>query len=384
MDLTKFVGSLYANASCKETNKVLGPASVYSALLLVLAGADGETRAELLNAMGIHSDAGNDAIHAKAFDLFLKDFNKNEADGPELVSANRVYVQKDFAINQTYLNHLKTKYQVEASNVDFGGNAKAVANQANAFVEETTRGKITEIVQPENLNALTVLLLINAMYFKGLWNEMFEERFTEDEEFHRIGSSAVKVPFMKDTSERKIGFQRFADFQVLYLPFKNTGIKMAIVLPDEKGGLIKMTENLFSGDYKDFQEILNHSTDWAGHEYILHLPKFEISSTFDLNETLSKMGVKLAFLKGQADLSRINANGARNLFISKVLHKAYLKADEKGAEAAAVTACDVQIECAMISPPRIITVDHPFLVVIINEQKVPLFIGEVRDPSAKN
>ncbi|KAL3306883.1 hypothetical protein Ciccas_014621 [Cichlidogyrus casuarinus] len=68
MDLTKFVGSLYANASCKETNKVLGPASIYSALLLVLAGADGETRAELLNAMGIHSDASNDAIHAKAFD----------------------------------------------------------------------------------------------------------------------------------------------------------------------------------------------------------------------------------------------------------------------------------------------------------------------------
>ncbi|KAL3308536.1 Serpin peptidase inhibitor, clade B (Ovalbumin), member [Cichlidogyrus casuarinus] len=157
---------------------------------------------------------------------------------------------------------------------------------------------------------------------------------------------------------------------------------MAIVLPNEKDGLIKMTENLFKGDYKDFQEILNHSTDWAGHIDLLHLPKFEISSTFDLNETLSKMGVKQAFIEGKANLSKAHADGAHHLFISQVLHKAYLKADEKGAEAAAVTACALQIQCAMDPIP--IIVDHPFLVVIINEQKVPLFIGEVRDPSAKN
>ncbi|KAL3307576.1 hypothetical protein Ciccas_013907 [Cichlidogyrus casuarinus] len=221
------------------------------------------------------------------------------------------------------------------------------------------------------------------MYFKGLWNQMFVEGFTVNKEFHRMDSSVVRVPFMRDRSKRKMGYQRFVDFAVFYLPFKNTGIKMAIVLPDEKCGLIKMTENLFSGDYKDFQEILNHSTDCDGHEYLLQLPKFEISSTFDLNETLPKMGVKQAFVEGKANLSRINANGARNLFISKVLHKAYLKADEKGAEAAAVTACIVQRQCREI-PVQNVIVDHPFLVVIINKQNVPLFIGEVRDPSAKN
>ncbi|KAL3318353.1 hypothetical protein Ciccas_002991 [Cichlidogyrus casuarinus] len=225
MNLTKFVGSLYANTSCKEVNKVLGPGSIYSALLLVLAGADGDTRAELLQAMGIHPDASNDEIHSKASDLFLKEFNKKETSGPELVNANRIYVQNDFPISETYLNHLRSKYQVEAKN-------------------------------------------------------------------------------------------------------------------------------------------------------------FEISSTFDLNETLPKMGVKEAFMKGRANFSKVHANGAQSLFISKVLHKAYLKADEEGAEAAAATAVSCNLSSRIESTPLV--VDRPFLVLIINEQKVPLFMGAVYDPSANN
>ncbi|KAL3318741.1 hypothetical protein Ciccas_002598 [Cichlidogyrus casuarinus] len=382
MNLTKFVGSLYASAiTSEDSNKVLGPGSIYTALLLVLAGAEDVTRNQLLNAMGISQDANNEDIHSKAFNLYLKDFNNKVADGPELTSCNRIYVKENFPIHKTYKDHLETKYNVVAKNVDFATNSDEIACEANSLVDETTNGKIKNIVKPQDFDANTVMLLINAIYFKGNWEKCFDGELTELQDFHKLDSSVVQVHFMTDPKNRKIGFMEFDGYRVAYLPFKNSKMRMAFILPELKNGLPNLVAKLFREDsnFAEFQDILNHSTDPTTQEVKVIIPRFEIGSTVRLNEPLQKMGVTNAFSMNDADFTRLHAENQRGIYVAKAVHKAFLKVDETGAEAAAATGIVMQSRCLRI--PIEFVADHPFLVVIINEQNAPLFIGQICDPT---
>jgi serpin B len=240
----------------------------------------------------------------------------------------------------------------------------------NDWVAEQTEDRIEDLIPPGVLGAATRLVLTNAIYFNAAWAQPFEASATQDEAFHLLDGGQVTVPMMHQTES--FGYLAGDGYQAVELPYEGHELSMVILLPDE-GGFEAFEAGL---DAAQVEAILQETSD---RQVALALPRFEFEAQFSLADTLGAMGMPDAF-SDQANFSGMT--GTRDLFISAVIHKAFVAVDEEGTEAAAATAV-VMVEGAMPAEPLEVRVDRPFLFLIRDIQTgTVLFLGRVMDPAA--
>jgi serpin B len=236
-------------------------------------------------------------------------------------------------------------------------------------VAEQTEGRIEDLIAPGILDSMTRLVLTNAIYFKAAWAQPFNESATQEEAFHLLDGGEVTVPMMHLIES--FGYAAGDGYQVVELPYESHELSMVVLLPDE-GGFEAFEGSL---DAAQVEALL----DEVGYRKVaLAMPRFEFDAEFSLAETLAGMGMPAAF-SDQADFSGMT--GTRELFISAVLHKAFVAVDEEGTEAAAATAVAMKLTSVQTEPVEV-RLDRPFIFLIRDiETGTILFLGRVVDPT---
>jgi len=210
--------------------------------------------------------------------------------------ANALWGQKDFGWRPDFLGIMNNSYRAGFHETDFAANPEQAREAINAWGAKQTRGMIKDLLQPGQLQPLTVLVLANAFYFNGFWQEPFYARGTHLLNFYRDDTDAVKVPLMY-----VVGSFRYAeakDHQVLELPYKGGDLAMVLVLPNNVKGLADMEKRLSAARCVEAIKSLKMEP-----EVRVHLPRFRIATEIKLNDMLARLGMKTVFARGQADLS---------------------------------------------------------------------------------
>jgi serpin B len=253
--------------------------------------------------------------------------------------------------------------------MDFANEPEKSRVAINDWVSDRTNEKIKDLLPERIITPKVKLVLTNAIYFNAGWADAFDESETADGPFLLLDGSEVTVPMMRQTTS--LGYGQGEGYQVVELPYDGDELSMVILLPDE-GGFSAFENSL------DSSRIVSITNRIDYQEVALTMPKFKIESDFSLKHTLKGMGMPGAFLEG-ANFSGMD--GSRNLFISDVIHKAFVDVNESGTEAAAATAVIMVVE-SVPPPPIEVTVDRPFILFIRDiETSTILFAGRVVDPS---
>jgi serine protease inhibitor len=341
------------------------------------------------------------------------EINKLQAtiDRYELRVANGLWGEKTYPFKQAYLDTIDKYYGASALSVDFRNNFEEARKRINAWVEERTRDHIMELIPPKALDKDTTLVVANAIYFKGQWTIPFNAKQTRDRPFTLADSTKVQVPtmyhlfrnaarygaFKKDgaffntprqvergSEDDRAHYPDTDGFEVVELPYKGGEVSMVVIAPRSASGLPAL-EKLLSG-----HTLQGCMASLQGRAVNVYLPKFKMESSFNLNETLEKLGMMRAFrAPGTKDGAQFDGmcdtkDALEKLYISKVLHKAFVEVNEKGTEAAAATAVlGKKKKKSDDSVPFTPTfrADKPF-VFLIREQKTGaiLFLGRVMNP----
>jgi serpin B len=379
----EFALALYAKLRAREGNLFFSPYSISTALAMTYAGARGQTDTEMANVLHFPTvpsatvPADNTFARTQFHSLFgtiVKDLSdRGKKDKYELHVANALWGQKGYGFLEEFLQLIKANYDGQLNEVDFIQAAEAARKTINAWVEDKTNNKIKDLISKGTLDKMTRLVLTNAIYFKGNWEKQFNKDRTKDAPFTLLSGEKVDAPMMNQKAEFK--YMETEDFQALELPYVDDELSMVILLPRQFDGLPEFEKEL----------AIENLSEWLGKlhkcEVIVSVPKFEMTSQFGLASVLKSMGMIDAFSLGRADFSGMN--GKKDLFISAVIHKAYVDVNEEGTEAAAATA--VTMKMTSVGPTRmpVFRADHPFLFLIRdNVSGSILFIGRVVNPSA--
>jgi serpin B len=247
----------------------------------------------------------------------------------------------------------------------------------NLWVKENTKGLIEDIVSPAMVKSAS-LIIVNAIYFKAAWKQMFDTSETKDNDFHLLDNSSVKVPFMTSKEDQFIG--SFDGFKVLGLPYKQGDdereFSLYIFLPDAKDGLLDLIDNVTSNS-EFLEDMLPYEKVKVGN---FRIPKFNISVGVDIKKLLIELGLDLPFKGGLTKMVE-----SRNLFVSDIVQKSFIEVNEEGTTAAAATAVMIAKCASPRKPTRVdFVADHPFLFMIRDDfNGTILFTGQVLNPLAK-
>ena len=329
------------NSKYKENNLIISPLSIFQAISLVTNGAKGETQKELLKLL---DDKGMEEINLINIEILNK---MKEESSLEIANAimSKVPPLNDFK------NLASNNYNSEILPL------KNV-NQVNKWCDKKTHGKINKII--DKLDPLTFMLVLNAVYFKGEWSKQFKKNLTRKLIFYNFNKEQIKI----DTMELTDHFNYFQDsnLQAVELNYKKESISALIILPNEKLNINEFIE-ILDKDNSYFYTILNNLKN---HKVNLRLPKFELNYSKQLKEVLKTMEVNLPFEKN-ADFSQLRAQN--DIYINEIIHKTYLKVDEQGTEAAAVTMVEILLNSAFRPEEEeiyLMHVNRPFLFILRN------------------
>ena len=364
-----FCFDLYRQLMSGQGNLFFSPYSISTALAMTYAGAKGETEKQIAEVLRFTVPQDSLPIY---YSTLQSDLNSIEDKGDvQLNIANSLWLQIGDSFLDSFLDLNKKYYDANMYLVNFAQSTK-VRNQINDWVEEKTHDKIQDLIKPPLPLPGTSLILCNAIYFKGNWLSKFDEVETRDHDFHLCKDSTIKVPMMFQKSDYR--YMDFGVFEGLELPYEGEDLSMVIFLPKEIEGLSTLEEHLSVDSVSLWIDQLMNTYD---REVIVTIPKFKTTSEFELAPTLSGMGMSDAF-SPSADFSGIN--GARDLFISNVIHKAFVDVNEEGTEAAAATGI-VMLKRGARQPLEF-KANHPFMFLIRENQTGSiLFIGRIVDPT---
>lgn len=382
---------LLAKASKPDSNALLSPYSIQSALAMTYAGADGTTHSEMAKAL--HYPGNEEELHRSFASLQqdLGEIQKSTAEiaqrskewgGPSepitLTVANRLFGQKDYEFRAAFLSLLKDTYAAPLQQLDFAHDYSRARLEINNWVDDRTRHRIRDLIPPTGLNEVTRLVLVNAIYLKAPWQTEFYPGATKPLAFHINGRDPHEVPTM--FRQGTFGYAHRAGFSVVTIPYSGGDLQFLIILPDAADGLPALESSLAPAMLAD---CANPGTA----ELKLYLPKFTLNSPLiQLAPALESLGMKTAFdhPEGSANFDRMAPRKPGDyLCISEVFHKTFLNLDEKGTEAAAATAVAVRAGAAFREQPQPIElrVDHPFLFAIQHRSSgTCLFLGRLTDP----
>jgi serpin B len=367
-----FAVDLYAQLSRQPGNLFFSPESISTAFGMAYAGARGQTATEMDHVF--HFTLPPEKLHP-AMGALLAEMNAQHK-GYELRVADALWAQQDANFETDYLKLVQSDYAAGFHRVNFKLSPESVRTTINAWVEKQTNDKIKDLISPGALNPTTRLVLTNAIYFKGNWQDQFDKEATQKEEFHLSAAQWVMTPMMHRTG----GYQYYdgGTFQALELPYSGNEISMVVLLPKQTDGLVALEHSFTARAARDWIQKLEPVD-----KVILSLPRFTMTQQFELSSTLSTMGMSQAF-SGAADFSGMT--GKPDFAISAAIHKAFIDVDEQGTEAAAATAI-VMYATAMHRefpepPPIVFRADHPFLFILRDTKSGSmLFLGRVTDPT---
>jgi serpin B len=378
---TAFALDLYKKLAEDKTNEnknlFLSPYSISTALAMTCAGARTETASEMAKAL--HFPVEQDRLHP-AFAGLIGRFQANKEDkGYQLGVANALWGQKDYRWDKDFLRTTQTNYGAGLRSLDFMTDPDGARKTINAWVEEQTKDKIKELLKEGVLKPATRLVLTNAIYFKGDWKDQFDKKATKDEPF--FGATEMKAPLMHRTG--RYGYTEGDGFQVLELPYRGDELSMVVLLPKKGDGVADLEKKLTTEKLNDCIAKL------SSQKVIVSLPKFKVEAGFELAAQLKALGMGLAFDASEhtkADFTGMKQDkSVRDLFISKVIHKAFVDVNEEGTEAAAATAVIIEatIKSVHIEPPTpVFRADHPFLYMIRDQKSGSvLFLGRLNQPN---
>lgn len=363
----KFAFDLYGRLREAQGNLFYSPASISTALAMVYAGARGETRLQMARAL--HFDLPDERLLA-AFAAFGQSLNSGD-EHYQLSMANRLWGQRTYSFRPAYLELTRDRFSAELAPLDFARSGEA-RQTINRWVEQQTHDKITDLIAPGVLSAVTRLVLTNAIYFKGAWEHEFWENATETAPFHVSRQQDVRSPLMHQVEDLPYAETDLA--QIVALPYAGGDLSLVVLLPKAIDGFERLEAELTA------ENVERWTSDLRERKVQLWLPKFKTTSEFSLGETLDSLGMTLAFSE-QADLSGISAS--KDLFISAVLHKSYIDVNELGTEAAAATAAKFEgaAEDSERQQPVVFRADHPFVYLIrVRRSGAILFLGRLLQP----
>ncbi|XP_068110823.1 serpin A3-5-like [Hyperolius riggenbachi] len=356
---TKFAHHLYTHLATKypKDNIFFSPISISMAFSMLSAGAKGQTKMEILEVLGFNTSSVSEQDIQKGFQQFIWILDASNRD-VELHNANALFVQEGRKLLEKFLNVLKVFYHSEAFPTDFQNSEKAVS-EINSFVAENTNEQIKNLF--DSFDPTTLLVLVNAIYFKGVWKTSFETVKGESD-FHVDENTVIKVSMMKSEGKYRVAFNSEIGCTAVEIPYHGN-VSAIIFLPDP-------------GQLHNVERALKKvsSLKLNPMPVCLLVPKFSISPSLDLKEELREMGMKTVFTD-DADLSGIN--GAHNLRVSQAVHKSVVTVNEEGTEAAGATG----VVGTERSKPRVIAVKRPFLMTILDKfTRTILFAGRIMRP----
>ena len=370
-----FALDLYARlAATAQGNLFFSPISIEAALAMTDAGARGRTAEQMTRVL--HLPQGDD-VH-RDLGAFLKELTaeKTAAGAPrsyQLSVANALWGQSGYEFQPAFLRLLDHDYGARLHEVDYLHDTEGARRDINNWVGKETHDKICELIQPGALSALTRLVLGNAIYFKGTWTTAFDQKLTQDAPFYLSRDRQATVPMMNRTGE--YGYAETEDVQALKLPYVGGELSMVILLPTRIDGLAEMEKSLTAEPLARWLSALHEQ------KVVVLIPRYKLETGFELSKTLEEMGMTDAF-SGAADFSGMSSR--KDLFISHVIHKAFVEVNEEGTEAAAATGVVMRPMMVRRNQPPIFRADHPFVFLIRQEQSgAILFLGRLSHPESK-
>ncbi len=371
-----FGWDLYRQIAAEPGNLFVSPHSISVALAMVYAGAAGSTAIEM--AETLHYDLPQPQLHPafNALALSLEEADKAASGKKEpfrLSVVNSAWAQEDHPFLQPYLETLARSYGAGIRTVDYTKDAEGARKTINAWVSDQTGKRIKDLLPQGSLDELTRLVLANAVYFKADWETPFEKANTTIGPFTRLDGTPVDAAMMRN-SELSARYAEDGDVQAVELRYAGGRTSMVILLP--RSGRFAAAQRAMDAD-----RVSRLVAALAPATLNISLPKFEFTRRTDLGATLQAMGMVSAFQPDTADFSGMD--GTRQLFISEVYHKAFVRVDEEGTEAAAATAAVIRTTGAPVGVVPF-TADRPFIFLIRDsETGATLFLGHVVDPAAK-
>ncbi|MBC7892533.1 MAG: serpin family protein [Sphingobacteriaceae bacterium] len=342
----------------KADNVLISPLSLHIALGMLLNGAEGPAADELLTALRLkgYSPEQYNEIYRQLSEGLPKVDNQ-----VTVAIANSVWHRQAVPVLPAYIDALKTRFGAEVKPLT------ADPAPINQWVDEKTRGKITKMF--DSLSPDLVLLLLNAVYFKGDWKYQFDQKNTYNAPFKFPDGRKNLIPMMSQENAFRYTFG--AEYAAAELPYGSGDYRMTVVLPKEGTDVTAFAKTFGLSAWDDLQGKLREG------KLIVKLPRFEFDYEYkpNLNATLQALGIRTVFGGGLTKIRKEN-----DLFVSQVRQKAYIKTDEKGSEAAAVTSIEIELTSAPPTPPTFLA-DRPFLFFITEKtSNTVLFAGKVAAP----
>jgi serpin B len=349
-------------------NVIVSPYSLSTALMMVDVGAAGETDAQLQSAL--HLTANGAALAPARASLACADETDGASNGGTLSIANAVWGQQGFAFSSSFLSSLSTGYAAPLQQADFEHATSDALATINGWVSSETQGQIPSLLQSGDVDPLTRLVLVNAIYFKGAWDKGFDPNATRGMPFTLADGTQATVPTMDGTMNVR---QTAGAGAALYeLPYKGGDIAMDFLVPGTGSTLATLEGGLTPASLGGMIGQLGSAESAE-----VRLPKFSFTTRLGLIPVLQTLGVTDAFDPQKANLSGMD--GATDLYVATVVQQAIVEVDESGTVAAAATGAGVQ--AGAIQEPPLVAIDRPF-VFLIRDTKTGsiLFVGQVQDP----
>jgi serine protease inhibitor len=366
---TWFALDLYRRLRDAQGNLFLSPYSISTALAVAYAGARGETERQM--AQALHFTLDQERLHP-AWAALQEELNAVAAGQDILLNvANALWPQAGCPLLEEYVALTQAHYGVPVTSLDYR-DPQAACHAINGWVDEKTGHKIRELMQADDVNELTRLVLANAIYFKGNWASQFDRALTRDAPFWVTPADQLGVPTM--FQKRPFRYAENEHAQILELPYAGEDLSMIVLLPRQRDGLAGLEDAL---DVETLET-------WTGHlrpqEVVVILPRFKLESQFRLDAALMSMGVVDAFDIDKANLAGIDGRDDW-LYISAVIHKAFIDVNEEGSEAAAATAGVMSL--LSVGPPLpAFRADHPFVFLMRDKRTGSiLFLGRMVNPA---
>lgn len=363
---TAFALKLFTRTPRKaDENVLVSPFSAYAALSMTLNGAGGSTREQMASALGARGNAV-DELNARNQSI-LADLNANKNVRMEI--ANAIYVDRHIPLAKSFIELCQRVYGAEAHNEDFAD--KATVRAINDWCDQKTHGKITRIL--DDLSPEEKMVLLNAIYFKGAWERQFPQALTVDDKFTSATGEKVAVKMMRQTQDYL--YYKGNNFAALSLPYLGKSQSMYVFLPDHGVDLAAFQSQLTPDNWTRWMQAFRLS------DVNVSMPRFKITFSDNLNETLKDLGITDAFSQAKANFSEMIKQGS--MWISRVVQKTYMDVNEEGTEAAAVTAVLMAARAMPMRPEPIVEfkVDRPFIVALVdNQSNEILFLGTIARP----
>lgn len=362
-----FAFDLYRKLDQTGENLFFSPYSISSAFTMLYAGAAGNTKTQMKLVMHFLDD---DTLHHASFNTLDASIFDGEAN---LTSANSLWLQHDFSVNTPFLDTLALNYGADIKSIDFSADPESARLAINDWVSDKTRDMISSALPEGTIQTDTKIVLVNTIYFVANWLKTFsQEASTFQSDFTLSDDTNVTVDMM--TQADNFSYFKSDTFAAVSLPYDDDKTKMLVVLPDA-GAFDAVENNLTSQTLETIQSRLSTYT------VTLLMPKFELSAQYSLSDYLKSLGMTDAF-NSSADFSGIT-NSAQ-LMITDAIHKAVIKVDEEGTEAAAVTAVIFGPTSAppVSYPSASMLINRPFFFFIMDKTNTILFMGKVENPAS--